>query len=140
MKIVTDFRWIYFVVCPHNLLHPYYCGSWWAPIVNTYCGLLIPPSSSINARRHWLMMNPYCGSLIPPSSTINARRHSYFVWTCFLWNKVPLSVLDIDRRAAFRHALYNYLCFIKWTIVFFFFLFYCSAVIYITYVFVVCLA
>ena len=50
----------------------------------------------------------HCLTLIPLSSTINAKRHSYFVRTCFLWNKVPLSVLDIDHRAASRRALSNY--------------------------------
>ena len=44
--------------------------------------------------------------------------HSYFVRTCFLWNKVPLSVLDI-------------VLLIK-------FLYFCSAVVCFAYVLVVC--
>jgi len=33
MKILTDFRCIYFVVCPHDLLRPYYEPLLWFMIV-----------------------------------------------------------------------------------------------------------
>ena len=49
-------------------------------------------------------------SLVPPLSTINARRYSYFVWVCFVWNQVPIDILGIATRTAFRHAAYKHFC------------------------------
>ena len=49
-------------------------------------------------------------SLVPPLSTINARRYSYFVRVCFVWNQVPIDILGIATRTAFRHAAYKHCC------------------------------
>ena len=50
----------------------------------TYCTYNIMPT-----RSHVL-------TLIPPSSTINARRHSFFVRVCFIRNAVPINILNLD--------------------------------------------
>ena len=49
-------------------------------------------------------------SIIPPQSTINSRRYSFFVNTVFLWNSVPLTILNDPNPKSFRHSLYHYVC------------------------------
>ena len=49
-------------------------------------------------------------SLVPPISTINARRYSLFVNTCFLWNSLPATIFQIADLLSFRRSLYNILC------------------------------
>ena len=46
--------------------------------------------NSMPSRSHHL-------SLIPPTSTINSRRFSFFVNTTFLWNSIPIHILE-DRN------------------------------------------
>jgi len=104
---------------PHNVCHkllnvPRLCDRWnfisvclLRDIRHESVAIPYYKYNTLPTKSHYL-------TLIPASSTINARRHSYFVRTCFLWNNVPLSALDIDRRAAFRHALCNYFCLVKW--------------------------
>ena len=59
--------------------------------------------NSMPSRSHHL-------SLIPPTSTINSRRFSFFVNTTFLWNSIPIHILEDRNPKSFRHSLYNYLC------------------------------
>ena len=60
-------------------------------------------STQLPSRSHHL-------SLIPPTSTINSRRFSFFVNTTFLWNSIPIHILEDRNTKSFRHSLYNYLC------------------------------
>ena len=49
-------------------------------------------------------------SLVPPISTINARRYSHFVNTCFLWNSLPATTFQFVDLSSFRRYVYNILC------------------------------
>ena len=60
--------------------------------------------NSISSTRSHLSINP-------PQSTINSRRYSFFVNTVFLWNSVPLTILNDPNPKSFRHSLYHYVCF-----------------------------
>ena len=60
-------------------------------------------NSVLSTRSHHL-------SISPPQSTINSRRYSFFVNTVFLWNSVPLHILNDPNPKSFRHSLYHYMC------------------------------
>ena len=104
--------------------------SWSIPHDVCYRKLCLP---SLSARRDYLSvcalqdirhadsmkLSNYCTNntmptrshhliLIPPPSSINARQYSYFVCVCFVWNKVPISILGIESRSVFRHAIYKH--------------------------------
>ena len=61
-------------------------------------------NSISSTRSHHLSINP-------PQSTINSRCYSFFVNTVFLWNSVPLTILNDPNPKSFRHSLYHYVCF-----------------------------
>ena len=61
-------------------------------------------NSISSTRSHHLSINP-------PQSTINSRRYSFFVNTVFLWNSVPLTILNDPNPKSFQHSLYHYVCF-----------------------------
>ena len=83
----------YLSVC---FLHDIYCKR--VPIsFSKYC--TFNPASSTRS---------HCLSLLPPISTINDI--SCFVNTTFLWNSIPLNILQQDNISSFRHSLYNYSC------------------------------
>ena len=58
-------------------------------------------------------------TLCVPSSTINPRRYSFFVNTPFLWNSIPLRILQLPDAAAFWSALCHFLFVWSLQIVFF---------------------
>ena len=97
--------------CSNFLFQPF------SPDDNTYqC------ASSMTFIVFFLSFSKYCNfnpasstrshrlSLLPPISTINSRRYSFFVNTTFLWNSIPLSILQQNDIPSFRRSLYNYLC------------------------------
>ena len=49
-------------------------------------------------------------SLVPPNSTINARRYSLFVNACFLWNSLLATIFQISDMSFFCSSLYNISC------------------------------
>ena len=58
--------------------------------------------SSTNTRSHSL-------SLTTSSSTINAYRFSFFINSPFLWNSIPVEILQISKAIPFRMALRRFL-------------------------------
>ena len=58
--------------------------------------------SSTNTRSHSL-------SLTTSSSTINAYHFSFFINSPFLWNSVPVEILQISKAIPFRMALRQFL-------------------------------
>ena len=72
-------------------------------IANVHSSSLIVINSISSTRSHHLSINP-------PQSTINSRHYSFFVNTVFLWNSVPLTILNDPNPKSFRHSLYHYVC------------------------------
>ena len=81
----------YLSVC---FLHDIYCKR--VPLsFSKYC--TFNPASSTRS---------HCLSLLPPISTINSRRYSFFVNITFLWNSIPLNILQQNNISSLRHSLY----------------------------------
>ena len=47
-------------------------------------------------------------SIVPLQSTINSWRYSFFVNMTFLWNNIPIHILENSNRNSFRHNLYDH--------------------------------
>ena len=93
--------------------------EWFPPMIDCCSQLCLPslqPSSvTYHTSKHpsLLMITAHLIPLCPlevitfPQSTINSRRYSFFENIAFLWNTIPLYILEDGNQKIFRHHLYN---------------------------------